>query len=110
MDEGNSGSPGSCPPLSPLVLPRVPNAAPPPPHGQFPLALLILSVHPWELLSLEGIARGAYMAEALSPFLGLSGLDKMIPKRLVLGRLSFLVSSGGVSITRTCELEELGSL
>ena len=50
------------------------------------------------------------MAEALSPFLGLSGLDKMIPKRLVLGRLSFLVSSGGVSITRTCELEELGSL
>ena len=93
MDEGNSGSPGSCPPLSPLVLPRVPNAAPP--HGQFPLALLILSVHPWELLSLEGLARGAYMAEALSPFLDLSGLDKMMPKRLVLGPLSFLVSSGG---------------
>ena len=29
MDEGNSGSLGSCPPLSPLVLPRVPNVGPP---------------------------------------------------------------------------------
>ena len=87
MDEGNSGSPWSCPPLSPLVLPQVPNAGPPP--GQFPLALLILSVHPWELLSLERIARGAHMAEALSLFLDPSGLDKMIPEGLVLGPLSF---------------------
>ena len=49
------------------------------------------------------------MAEASSPFLGLSGLDKMIPEGLVLDSF-FLVSSGGVSITRTCELEELGGL
>ena len=48
------------------------------------------------------------MAEASSPFLGLSGLDKMIPERLVLGPLSFWFLPGGVSITRTCELEELG--
>ena len=108
MDEGNSGSPGSCPPLSPRVLPGSLMLAPP--HGQFPLALLILSVHPWELLSSERIARGAHMAEDLSLFLDPSGLDKMIPEGLVLGPLSFLVSSRGVSITRTCELEELGSL
>ena len=51
------------------------------------------------------------MAEALSPFLDLSGLDKMIPERLVLGPLSFWFSlGGGVFITRTCELEELGGL
>ena len=81
MDEGNSGSPGSCPPLSPLMLA--------PAHGQFPLVFLILSVHPWELLSSERIARGAHMAEALSPFLDPSGLDKMIPEGLVLGPLSF---------------------
>ena len=81
-----------------------------PPHGRFPLALLILFVHQWELLSSEGIARGAHMAEASSPFLGLSGLDKMIPGRLVLGPLSFLFSLGRVFITRTCELEELGGL
>ena len=93
MDEGNSGSPGSCPPLSPLVLPWAPNAGPP--HGQFPLALLVLSVHLWELLSSEGIARGAHMAEASSLFLDLSGLDKMIPERLVLGPLSFWFSPGG---------------
>ena len=49
------------------------------------------------------------MAEASSPFLGLSALDKMIPERLVLGPLSFLFSLGGVFITRTYELEELGS-
>ena len=57
-----------------------------PPHGQFPLALLVLSVHPWELLSSEGIARGAHMVEASSLF-----LDQvwMIPERLVLGPLSF---------------------
>ena len=61
----------------------------PPPNGLFPLALLILSVHPWELLSLEGIARRAHMAEASSPFLDLSGLDKMIPEGLVLAPLSF---------------------
>ena len=85
-----------------------------PPHGRFPLALLILSVHPWELLSSEGIAKGAHMAEALSPFLDLSGLDKIIPEGLVLGPLSFwflpVVVVGGSSITRTCELEELGGL
>ena len=60
-----------------------------PPHGQFPLALLILLVHPWELLSLESVARGAHMAEALYPFLDPSGLDKMILEGLVLGPLSF---------------------
>ena len=59
---------------------------------------------------MEGIARRAHMAEASSPFLGLSGLDKMIPERLVLGPLSFWFPPGGVSITRTCELEELGGL
>ena len=60
-----------------------------PPHGQFPLALLVLLVHPWELLSLEEIARGAHMAEASSLF-----LDQvwMIPERLVLGPLSFWFS------------------
>ena len=94
MDEDNSGSPGSCPPLYPLVLPQVPNAGPPL-HGRFPLALLILSVHPWELLSSEGIARRAHMVEASSPFLGLSGLDKIIPERLVLGPLSFWFPPGG---------------
>ena len=67
-----------------------------PPHGRFLLALLILLVHPWELLSLEGIARRARMAEASSPFLGLSGLDKMIPERLVLGPLSFWFPPGGL--------------
>ena len=66
-----------------------------PPHGRFLLALLILSVHPWELLFSEGIARGAHMAEASSPFLDLSGLDKMIPERLVLGPLSFWFPLGG---------------
>ena len=66
-----------------------------PPHGRFPLALLILLVHPWELLSLEGIATGAHMVEALSPFLDLSGLDKMIPEGLVLGALSFWFLPGG---------------
>ena len=81
-----------------------------PPYGRFPLALLVLPVHPWELLSLEGIARGAHMAEASSPFLDLSGLDKMIPERLVLGPLSFWFSPGAVFITRTCELEELGGV
>ena len=52
------------------------------------------------------------MVEASSPFLDLSGLDKMIPERLVLGPLSFWFSRGGgaVFITRTCELEELGGL
>ena len=60
-----------------------------PPDGQFPLAILILSVHPWELLSLERIAKGAHMVEALSPFQDPSGLDKMIPEGLVLGPLSF---------------------
>ena len=85
-----------------------------PPHGQFALALLVLSVHLWELLFSEGIARGAHMAEASSPFLDLSGLDKMIPEGLVLASF-FLVSYGAggggvVSNTRTCELEELGGL
>ena len=93
MDEGNSRSPGSSPPLSPLVLPWVPSAGPP--HGRFPLALFILLVHPWELLSSEGIARRAHMVEASSPFLSLSGLDKMIPERLVLGPLSFWFPPGG---------------
>ena len=65
-----------------------------PPHGRFPLALLVLSVHPWELLSSEGIARGVHMAEASSPFLDLSGMDKMIPERLVLGPLSFWFPPG----------------
>ena len=52
------------------------------------------------------------MAEVSSPFLCLSGLDKMTPERLVLGPLSFWFppGGGGVSITRTCELEELGGL
>ena len=96
MDEGNSRTPESCPPLSPLVLPWVPNAGPP--HGRFPLALLILSVHLWELLSSERIARGAHMAEASSPFLDPPGLDKMIPEGLVLGPLSFWFLPGrGVS-------------
>ena len=67
-----------------------------PPHGRFPLALLVLSVHQWELLSSEGIARGVHMAEASSPFLDLSGLDKMIPERLVLGPLSFWFPLGGL--------------
>ena len=95
MDEVNSGSLGSCPPLSPLVLPRVPNAGPP--LWSVPIGpLLILSVHPWELLSSERIPRGAHMAEALSPFLDLSGLDKMIPEGLVLGPLSFWFLPGGL--------------
>ena len=67
----------------------------PPPNGLYPLALLILSVHPWELLSLEGIARRAHMAEASSPFLDPSGLDKMIPEGLILGPLSFQFLPGG---------------
>ena len=50
------------------------------------------------------------MAEATSPFLDLSGLDNMIPERLVLGPLSFWFSPGGIFITRTCELKELGGL
>ena len=51
------------------------------------------------------------MAEASSLFLCLSGLDKMILERVVLGPLSFWFPlGGGVSITRTCELEELGGL
>ena len=53
------------------------------------------------------------MAEASSLFLDLSGLDKMIPERLVLGPLSFWFPPGRggvVFITRTCELEELGGL
>ena len=81
-----------------------------PPHGQFPWALPALLIRPGEFLPLEGIAMGGHTAEALSLFLNLSGLDKMIPEGPVLGPLSFLVSSRGVSITRTCELEELGSL
>ena len=65
-----------------------------PTDGRCPLALLVLSVHSWELLSSEGIASGAHMAEASSLFLDLSGLDKMIPERLVLGPLSFWFSPG----------------
>ena len=90
MDEGNSWSPGSSPPLSPLVLPRVPKASLPSwsvPVGPLnPLGRILFS---------EGIARRAHMVEASSPFLCLSGLDKMIPERLVLGPLSFWFPLGG---------------
>ena len=61
-----------------------------PPHGQFLRALPILSIHPGEFLPSEGIAMGwEHMAEALSLFLNLSGLDKMVLEEPVLGPLSF---------------------
>ena len=82
-----------------------------PPHGQFLRTLPTLLIHPGEFLPLEGISmEGGHTAEALSLFLNLSGLDKMIPEGPVLGPLSFQFLPGGVSITRTCELEGLGSL
>ena len=97
MDEGNSGSPGSCQPLSPLILPRVPNAGHP--SWLVPLGPLNPLGSPMGAPPLRGDCRGgeARVAGASSPFLDLQGWDKMIPERLVLGPLSFRFSLGGSS-------------
>ena len=60
-----------------------------PPPGQFPLALPTFLICPGEFLPSEEIAMGGHTVEALSLFLNLSGLDKMIPEGPVLGPLSF---------------------
>ena len=87
MDEGNSGSPGSCPPLSPLVLPWVPNAGPL--SWSVPIGPLNPLGSPVGASLLGENCKGAHMVEALSQFLDPSSLDKMIPEGLVLGPLSF---------------------
>ena len=91
MDEGNSGSPGSCPPLSPLsplILLRVPNAGPP--SWSIPAGPPNLLDLPGGVPPLGGnCIGGEHTVEALSLFLNLSGSDKMIPEGPVLGPLSF---------------------
>ena len=91
----NSGSPGSCPPLSPLILLRVPNAGPP--SWSIPTGPPNPLDSPGGVPPLRGNCNGGggHTAEALSLFLNLSGLDKMVLEEPVLGPLSFLVSSGG---------------
>ena len=89
MDKGNSGSPGSCLPLSPLVLPQVSNAGSP--SWSVPVGPPNPLDSPGGVPPLGGNFNGGggHTAEALSLFLNLSSLDKMIPEGPVLGPLSF---------------------
>ena len=93
MDEGNSGSPRSCPPLSPLsplILLRVPSMGPP--SWSIPAGPPNPLDSPGGVPPLGGNCNGGAYGRGLisvSKSINLSGSDKMIPEGPVLGPLSF---------------------